>query len=132
MMSDIEPEREYDSVIYDLHQDRSIQDTLPGGSTVRQTRAKSYSRSTRKGKYKMRGKDPECSEDEEATLPRIKKPIYPLSPLIIHMNHPTEREDNPTLPSLRSPQVSKFHGIRESITRLNFPVIRRIPDQREL
>ena len=79
MMSDIEPEGEYDSQIYDLHQDRLTQDTPPGGSPVRHTRAKSYSRGTRKGKDKQRGKDPECSKDEQATLPIIKKPIYPLS-----------------------------------------------------
>ena len=86
MMSDIEPEGEYDSEIYDEHQDRPTQDTPPGGSPVRHTRAKSYSRGTRKGKDKGRGKDSECSEDEQATLPRIKKQISPLSPLIVSMN----------------------------------------------
>ena len=93
----------------------------PGGSPVRQTRAKSYSRGTRKRNDKQRGKDPECFEDERSTLPSIKKPIYLISPLIVPKNHPTVREDNPTLPSLRDRQVPEFHGIRENITRLDLP-----------
>ena len=106
--------------IYDLHQDRPKQDTPPGWQPIRQTRAKSYSRGTGKGKNKQREKDSERFEDEQATLPIIKKPIYPLSPLIVPKNHPTLREDNPTLPSLRDRQVPEFHRIpRENITRLD-------------
>ena len=58
MTSDREPEGEDDSEIYDLHQDRPTQDTPQGGSQVRQTLSKSYSRGTRKEKDKGRGKDP--------------------------------------------------------------------------
>ena len=59
-------------------------------------------------------------EDDQATLPIIKKPIYPPSPLVVPKNHPTVREDNPTLPSLRDRQVPEFHRIpRENITRLD-------------
>ena len=104
-MSDLEPEEEYVVEIYDLHQDRPTQDTSPGGSPVRQTRATSYSRGTGKGKIKQRGKDPECSEDEQATLPIIKKPIYSL-PLWLYLRTtrrcvkttPPSRLPSPTLP----------------------------------
>ena len=69
-MSDLEPEKEYDVEIYDLHQDRPTQDTPPDGSPVRQTRAKSYSRGTGKRKNKQRGKDPDTS--------KMNKPRYQL------------------------------------------------------
>ena len=102
-MSDLESEDEYDMEINDLHQDRPTQDTPSGGSPIRQTRSKSYLLGTRKGKDRRRGKDPECSEDEQATLPPIKKPILPLSLLMLQNDHPTVREDDPALPDRQVP-----------------------------
>ena len=119
-MSDLEHEEEYVVEIYDLHQDRPTQDTSPDDIPVWQTRATSYSRDTGKGKNKQRRIDPECSEDEQATLPIIKKLIYPPSSLIVPKNHLTVREDNPTLLSLSDRQVPELHRIpRENITRLD-------------
>ena len=40
MMSEVEDSEEYDSESWDLHQDRSTQGTLTGGSTIWRTRAK--------------------------------------------------------------------------------------------
>ena len=102
-MSDLEHEEEYEFEIYDLHQDRPTQDTPSGGSPIKQTRAKSYLRGTRNGKDRRRGKDPECSEDEQATLPPTKKPIFSLSLLMLHNDHSTVREDDLTLEDRQVP-----------------------------
>ena len=102
-MSDLEPEEEYDMEIYDLHQDRPTQDTPSGGSPIRQTRSKSYSRGTGKEKDRRRGKNLESSEDEQATLPPTTKPIFPRSLLMLHNDHPTVHEDDHPLPDRQVP-----------------------------
>ena len=67
-MSDIEHSWEYVNEIRDLHQDRSTQGTLSGCGPTRQTKAKSYSYSAKKGKSKEMDKNSECSGENEATL----------------------------------------------------------------
>ena len=36
----------------------------------------------------------ECFEDDEVTLPKVKKLACPIFPLIVQVNHPTRLEDN--------------------------------------
>ena len=49
-----------------------------------------------KGEDKEMSKGQECSEDEEATLPKVKKLTRPLSLQTVQVNHPTRREENTT------------------------------------
>ena len=101
IMSEVENSEECDSESRDLYQGRTTQGTLSGGSPIRQTRAEIYSHSVRTGKDKGMSKGPGCSEDDEATLQKVKKPSRPLSPLIVQVNHSTRRDDYPlTMTSL--------------------------------
>ena len=54
---------------------------------------------------------PEYSEDDEATLPKVRKPTRPFSLLIV--NYPARLEDNPASVSLSVPQMSELFGIRD-------------------
>ena len=111
-MSEFEDTWEYDSESRHLYQDRPTQVSI--GSLIRQTRAKTYSHSVRKGKDKGANKGPAYSEDEEATLPKVKKPTCPISLwLIVPINHPTRREDKQASLSLSGPQMFEFFGIRD-------------------
>ena len=80
-------------------------------SPIRQTRVEPYQHSTRKEKNKIMSQAPEYSEDDEAK-PKIKEPTHPLSPLIVQVNHPTRREDNPATQSLSSPQMADYFRSR--------------------
>ena len=60
-------------------------------------------------------------EDENATLPKIMKPTCPLSPLIVAVNHPMRREDNPSLPSLSGSQIPGFIGTQNDEIGFNLP-----------
>ena len=107
-MLDVEHSGGYDSESCDLHQDRPTQGKLAGVSLVRQTRAKSYSCSARKGKDKGTNKDIEYAEDEKVTLPKVRKLTHSPLPRIVSVNHPTKRENNPTFPSLSNPMKTNF------------------------
>ena len=99
-MSDIEYSVEYDNEISDLHQDRPTQGELSGGGPISQTTAKTYSYSAKKGKSMEMDKDSECSGDDKATLPKMRKPTRPHSPLIVRTNHRKRLEDDPISPSM--------------------------------
>ena len=57
----------------DLHQEWPTHGTIPGGSPIRQTRAKLYPSSNKNGEGKRVRKDIEYFEDE-AILPQIRRP----------------------------------------------------------
>ena len=107
-MSEGEDSGAYDSESRDLYQDRPTQGTLSGSSPIRQTRAKTYLHSARKGKDKGMRKGSECSEDDDVTLSKVRKPSRPLSPLIVQVNHQTRREDNPAYLFLSGPRCPNF------------------------
>ena len=58
-------------------------------------------------------KGSECSEDDEATLPKVKEPSRPFFPPIVQVNHLTRREEKPAFLSLSGPQTSELFGIRD-------------------
>ena len=89
--------------IYDLHQDRPTQDTPSGGSPIRQTRAKSYLLGTRKGKDRRRGERSGMLRRRTSHGTTDKEADPSLSLLMLHNDHPTVREDVPTLPDRQVP-----------------------------
>ena len=75
----------------------------------------------RKGKDKGANKGTEYSEDDEATLQKVRKPIHPLSTLIVQVNHLARHEDNPAFLSLSGPQVPELFRIRDGEMWFNLP-----------
>ena len=124
-MSEIEDNGEYNSEFRDLHQDRPTQGKLSGDSPIRQTMAKTYSHSAKRRKDKEANKVLEYPEDEEATLPKVKKSTRPLSPRIIAVNHPMRREDNPAFPSLGGPQMPELFGVPDGEMGFKLPIVKR-------
>ena len=104
--------------------------TLSGGSSITQTRAKSYSDNSENGKDKELSKGQECSEDDDATLPKAWKPTRSLSPKINSVNHPTRREDNPASLSLSGPQITDLVYERVKLGSTFLSVIRSLRRQR--
>ena len=85
-MSEVADSGEHDSDIRNLYQDRPTQDTVSGGSPIRQTRAKTYSHSAKKGKDKGIRKGSECSGDDDTVLPRVRKSTRSRFALIVQVN----------------------------------------------
>ena len=84
-MPDVEDSGEYDSEPRALYRDRLTQDALSGNSSIRQTSAKGYLYSAKTGKNNRS----KYSEDDEATLPKVKNLTRHFSPLILQVSHPS-------------------------------------------
>ena len=92
------------------------QDQLSGGSPKRILEPKPIHIVLRRGKNKGIDKGPEYSEDDEATLIKVKKLTLQLSHLIVRFNHPTRREDNPASLSLSGLQMFEHFSIQDGKT----------------
>ena len=87
-MSEDEDSKGGNNDFNDPRHDRPTQDTPTDGSSIRQTKAKTYTYSAQRWRFNGALNNREFSEDDEATLPKSQKQFHPLYSAIVNTSRP--------------------------------------------